>query len=120
MLALSAMLTTVLDIAHLIGIATAQHLFHEPVIIAGMVARMGEFEDLPVIGKDLFEDAPVLPGFDNHHVVPSEGGGMLRLLKVKRFYHISPAPSTPHGSSSGEPQPPRWPWSYGGGRASGK
>lgn len=120
MLALSAMLATVLDVAHLIGIATAQHLLHELVIIAGIVARMGEFEDLPMINKDLFEDAPVLAGVDHHHVVPSESSGMLRLLQVTRFYHISPASSTPHGSPSGMAHPPLWPWSYGEFRLSEK
>src|SRR5918996_2710185 len=40
MLTLSTMLTAILDITHLIGIATAQHLFHEPLIVAGIVTRM--------------------------------------------------------------------------------
>jgi hypothetical protein len=34
MLALATMLTAILNIAHLIGIATAQHLLHKPVIIS--------------------------------------------------------------------------------------
>ena len=78
MLALATMLTAVLNIAHLIGIATVQHLLHEPVIVAGIVTRMALFEDVPVIGKDLLEDVRVPPGFDNHEVAPSEGSWMFR------------------------------------------
>jgi hypothetical protein len=41
---------------------------------------MGLFEDAPVIGKDLLEDAPMPPGFDSHQVAPSEGSRLFRWL----------------------------------------
>lgn len=96
MLTLATMLTAILDIAHFVGVATVQHLLHKPIIVAGMVTRMALFEDVPVIGKDLFEDVPMPPGFDNHEVAPSEGSRMFRWLKVKRLYHVSALPSTLH------------------------
>jgi len=94
MLAFSAILAAVLNIAHLIGVATVQHLLHETIIIAGMVTRMALFEDVPVIKKDLLEDAPMPPRIDNHEVAPSKGSWLFRFLWVKRFYHVSPLPST--------------------------
>ena len=95
MLPLATMLTAILDIAHLIGIATAQHLFHKSVIVAGVIARMSLFEDIPMISKDLLEDVGVPPGFDNHEVAPNQGSRLFWWLRVKRFYHVSPVPSTP-------------------------
>ena len=56
MLPLATMLTAILDIAHLIGIATAQHLFHKPVTVVGVIARMSLIEDIPMISKELLED----------------------------------------------------------------
>jgi hypothetical protein len=89
------MLTAILDIAHLVGVATAQHLFQKSVIVAGVIGRMSLFEDIPMISKDLLEDVRVPPGFDNHEVAPSQGSRLFWLLRVKRFYHVSPVPSTP-------------------------
>src|SRR5687768_59647 len=96
MLALATMLTAIFDIAHLVWVATAHHLLHEVVIVGGIVTRMALFEDVPVIGKDLLEDVPMPPGFDNHEVAPSKGSRMLRWLRVKRLYHVSALPSTLH------------------------
>ena len=85
---LATMLTAILDITHLIRIATAQHLLHKAVVIASVVARMALFEDVPMIRKDLLEDVPMPPGFDNHEVAPSESSWLFRWLRVKHFYHV--------------------------------
>jgi hypothetical protein len=61
MLALTTVETSVLDIAHVVGITAVEHLLHEAVIVRRVIARAQLFKPLPVIGKDLFEDAPV-PG----------------------------------------------------------
>src|SRR2546422_5833251 len=37
----------------------------------------------------------------------------MRVFAVKRFYHTSPALSTPHRRSLGHPHPPHLPLSYG-------
>ena len=110
MLALATMLTAILDITHLVGIPAAEHLVHETIIVAGIVARVDVFEPLPVLDKDLLEDVPVLSGCCNHQGAPSWGIGV---FAVKRFYHTSPALSTPHRRSLGHPHPPHLPLSYG-------
>ena len=71
-------------IAHVVGVATVQHLFHEAVIVRRVVARAELFKPLPVIGKDLFEDTPI-PGSLCHHRVAPSGGDQIVL--VKRLYH---------------------------------
>src|SRR5207245_4308289 len=45
----------------------------------------------------------------HHWVAPSWGVG---IVAVKRFYHASPAPSTPHRLSPGHSHPPHFPLSY--------
>src|SRR5207249_3005273 len=55
-------------------------------------------------------DVPVLSGCCNHQGAPSWGIGV---FAVKRFYHTSPALSTPHRRSLGHPHPPHLPLSYG-------
>ena len=74
MLALTTIETSVLDRAHLVGIAAVEHLVDEPLIVGRVIARTELFEPLPVIDKDLFEDVPVPRRFDNHQIAPSEGG----------------------------------------------
>src|SRR5437868_156051 len=74
-----------------------------------LVARMSVLERVPVIGKDLLEDTPVPKGLCHHWVAPSWGIG---IVTVKRFYHASPAPSTPHRLSPGHSHPPHFPLSY--------
>jgi hypothetical protein len=66
MLALATMQTAILDITHLVGIATSEHLVHEPIIVAGIVTRINVFEPLPVLDKELFEDVPVLSRLCHH------------------------------------------------------
>src|SRR5260370_19608730 len=44
-LALATMLTAILDITHLVGIPAAEHLVHETIIVAGIVARVDRSEE---------------------------------------------------------------------------
>src|SRR5262247_3934928 len=73
MIALTTIETSVLDIAHLVGVAAVEHLVDEPLIVGRIVARMELFKPLPVIDKDLFEDVPVPRRLDDHQITPSEG-----------------------------------------------
>jgi hypothetical protein len=102
MLALATMLTAILDIAHLVGMTAAEHLVHETIIVAGIVARVDVFEPLPVIDKDLFEDVPVLRRLCHHQIAPSEG---VRLLGIELFYHVFRFGSTPSSVFTGTPSP---------------
>jgi hypothetical protein len=58
--ALAPVQTAVLDIAHLVGIPTPEHLVDEAIIVTRLVARIDACKPLPVLDKDLFEDVPVL------------------------------------------------------------
>ncbi len=69
---LATVLTTILDIAHLVGVAAAQHLLHHTIIIASIVARRDLFEAVPVIDEDLLEDVPVPRRLDHHQSAPSD------------------------------------------------
>ena len=109
--------TSVLDIAHFVGIAAVEHLIDEPLIVGRVVARTDLFKPRPVIDKDLFEDVPVPRRFDNHQIAPSEGVGM---LGMQRLYHVSPSPSTPHRSSPRHDHLPSPPWSHEDFRAAEK
>ena len=73
-----------IEVSHLLGIATLEHLGSQTVVIGGLIARMGVFKRVPVIGKDLLEDAPVPRGFGHHRVAPSWGVGQ---VAVQPFYH---------------------------------
>src|SRR6516165_9508180 len=73
MMALTTIETSVLDIAHLVGVAAVEHLVDEPLIVGRSVARTALFKPLPVIDKDLFEDVPVPRRLDEHQITPSEG-----------------------------------------------
>src|SRR6516225_392444 len=73
MMALTTIETSVLDIAHLVGVAAVEHLVDEPLIVGRSVARTALFKPLPVIDKDLFEDVPVPRRLDDHQITPSEG-----------------------------------------------
>src|SRR5262249_7432767 len=75
MLALTTIETSVLDIAHLVGVAAVEHLVDESLIVGRSVARTELFKPWPVIDKDLFEDVPVPRGLDDHQITPSEGVG---------------------------------------------
>ena len=84
MLALSARLAAVFDIAHVVGVATIEHLGHETVIVCRLITGTKAFELIPVIGKDLLEDTPVPGSLCQHRVAPSWGG---QIVWVKRLYH---------------------------------
>ena len=103
MLALATMLTAILAIPHLVGIPAAEHLVHETIIVAGIVARVDVFEAIPVIDKDLFEDVGVLRRCCHHQIVPSKGIGF---LGIERFYHVSRSASTPSSVFTGTPSHP--------------
>jgi len=70
---LPTMRATVVDIAHDLRVATPQHLFDQTIIVGGLVAGMGVLKVAPMIGKDLFEDAPIPGGGRTHQVAPSWG-----------------------------------------------
>src|SRR4030095_2138246 len=91
MLPVPTMQTPIFDIPHLLRIPTPEHLLHEASIVRRSVARGWACELVPVIGKDLFEDVPVLRGRCQHEGAPSWGRGR---CAVPLFYHISPARST--------------------------
>jgi len=88
MFALSTLQTAIFDIAHLLWVPTPEHLVHEAIIVALIVARMDAFEPVPVVDKYLFEDVPVPRRFCTHQGAPSWDVGM---FAVKLFYHASPA-----------------------------
>src|SRR5215468_12167205 len=50
--------TPIIDIPHLVGIPAPEHLGHQVIIVASIIARIDVFKAVPVVGKDLFEDAP--------------------------------------------------------------
>jgi hypothetical protein len=56
----SAVQAAVLDIAHRLGVATHQHLGHQAIVVRRLVAWMGVWKRVPVLGKDLLEDTPAL------------------------------------------------------------
>jgi len=63
--------TAVLDRAHLVGMTTPEHLVHETVIVALIIARIDAFKPVPVLGKELFKDVPALRGLCSHQAAPS-------------------------------------------------
>jgi hypothetical protein len=81
------------EVAHLVRVATRQHLGHQAIIVGRLVARMGACKPVPVLGKDLLEDLPVPRGCCKHQGTPRWG---VRMFGVQRFYRGSLASSTPH------------------------
>jgi hypothetical protein len=108
-LPLATLRAAVFDIAHLVGVATPEHLGHQAVIIRRLIPRMGVAKRVPVLGKDLLEDTPVPRGCCNHRIAPSWGDTM---VAVPRLYHGLPASSTPHQSSLGHPRLHHYPLSH--------
>src|SRR5438876_1258175 len=98
--ALATLQAAVLDIAHLVRVATRQHLGHEAIVVGGLIPRMGALKRVPALGKDLLEDTPVPRGLWHHRGAPSWGD---ELLTVQRLYHASSASSTPHRPVLGQP-----------------
>jgi hypothetical protein len=60
MLALATVAAAILDIAHLRGVATGEHLAHELIVLRRLRAPMGRLKRLPGIGKDVLQDPPGL------------------------------------------------------------
>ena len=83
--ALPTLQTAIDDIAHLVGIPAPEHLVDKAIIVAAIVPRMGAFKAVPVLGKDLFEDAPGRRSCCNHQAASLQGVG---LCMVALFYHI--------------------------------
>ena len=69
--ALTALQTAVLDLAHLVGISTPEHLGYQAIVVGHLVAWMGMFEPIPVLSKDLLEDIPVPCRGYKHQSAPS-------------------------------------------------
>ena len=94
MLALTTIETSVLDIAHLVGVAAAQHFVDETLIVGRVVARTELFKPIPVIDKDLFEDVPVPRRFNNHQIAPREDVGLLGIERFTTFDALDLPPSS--------------------------
>jgi hypothetical protein len=47
--ALPTLETPIFAVAHLVGIAASEHLGHEAIIVAAIVARIGVFKAVPVL-----------------------------------------------------------------------
>src|SRR4029453_5461255 len=110
MSALATLQATVFDIAHLLWVATRQHLGHQALVVVRLIAWMGVGKPVPALGKDLLEDHPGPRGGCYHRGAPSGGVG---LVGVQRLYHASAASSTPHQSSPGLPHLPLSSLSHG-------
>src|SRR5215475_5216147 len=100
MLSLATVQVSVFNIAHLLRIATPEHLGYQAIIVGRLVAWMGMLKRLPVIRKDLLEDTPIPKGLGQHRVAPSWGD---MIVVMQRLYHASPASSTPHQPLPGRP-----------------
>jgi hypothetical protein len=109
--ALSTVQTTVFDIAYFLGIPTLQHLLHEAIIVARIVARVDALEPVQVCRKDLFEDTPSWRGFCHHQAASLRDVG---LCVVARFCHVPPTQSTPASANTRRRSPtclalePQW------------
>ena len=101
MCALATVETAVFDKAYLLGLPAPEHLLHEAIIVARIVARVDVFEPVPVLSKDLFEDVPVLGGCCKHQGAPSGGSGFAMPL----LYHGLSAQSTPSSAFTEAPSP---------------
>ena len=102
MFALATVETAVFDRAYLLGIPAPEHLVHEAIIVARIVARVDVFEPVPVLGKDLFEHVPGRRGCCSHQAASlwSMGWCVMAL-----FYHIPPTTSTPSPAFTGTRSP---------------
>src|SRR5712691_6201024 len=112
--ALPALQTSIFDIAHLVGIPASEHLMDKSIIVAAIVPRIDAFKAVPVIGKDLFEDAPSRRSCCSHQAASLWGGG---LCGVALFYHVQLTKSTPSSALTRYSPPPASPLSHGDLRA---
>ena len=100
--ALPAAKTPLFDIPHLVGISASEHLRHQAIIVASIVARIDTFKTVPMVGKDLFEDAPGWRSYCSHQAVSLRSVG---LCVIALFYHIPPTTSTPSSALTGARSP---------------
>src|SRR5918911_4724983 len=109
--------TPILDITHLVGIPAPEHLGHQVIIVAAIVARIDVCKAVPVVGKDLFEDAPSRRSGCSHQAASlrSLGLGIVALL-----YHVSLTTSTPASARNRDPPPSISPLCHGDVRAIAK
>src|SRR5438477_2719828 len=89
--ALTTLQTAIFDRAHLVGIPAPEHLLDKFIIVAAIVPRIDVYKSVPVIGKDLFEDAPRRRSCCSHQAASLQSVG---LCVVERFYHILAPTST--------------------------
>src|SRR5206468_280367 len=99
---LAAVQAAVCEVPYFFRVPTHEHLRHQTLIVRRLISRMGMLKRLPVIGKDLLEDAPVQRRGCTHRLALSWGD---TLVTVQRLYHALPASSTPHQSVPGHPSP---------------
>ena len=85
MRALPALQTAIGNIAYLVGITASKHLMDKAIIVAAIIPRIDAFKFVPVLGKDLFEDAPGWRSCCSHQAASLQGVG---LCMVALFYHI--------------------------------
>jgi DNA polymerase family A len=114
MSALPTLQTAVLDIAHRVGIPTPEHLVHETVIVALIIARVDALKPVPVLGKDLFEDAPGWWSCCNHQTASLRSVGW---CVVGLFYHVQLPTSTPLSACTASNSALRSPLRHGAIRA---
>src|SRR5262249_31774788 len=117
MLALATVETAVFDRTYLLGIPAPEHLVHEAIIVARIVARVDVFEPVPVLGKDLFEEVPGRRSGCKHQAASLRSIG---LWVVTLLYHVSLTTSTPSLARSKHYPPPTSPLGHGDVRAIAK
>ena len=83
--------TPLVNRAHLGGIAAPEHLDDQAIIVAAIVPRVGTYKAVPMVGKDLFEDAPRRRRGYRHEAASLQSVG---LSVVALFYHRQPTGST--------------------------
>src|SRR5262245_12238889 len=104
--ALPTLETPIVDVAHLVGISAPEHLGHQAIIVAAIVARIGVFKAVPVLGKDLFEDAPSRRSSYRHEAASLQSVGWSVIVL---FYHTQPTISTPLAAHTRYPPSPTSP-----------
>src|SRR5262244_2756497 len=109
--------TPIIDIPHLVGIPAPEHLGHQVIIVASIIARIDVFKAVPVVGKDLFEDAPGRRRGCSHQAASLRS---IRVWIVTLLYHVSLTPSTPSSARRRSPPPPPSPWCHADVRAIAK
>src|SRR5438128_7773706 len=83
--ALTTLQTAIFDRAHLVGIPAPEHLLDKFIIVAAIVPRIDVCKSVPVLGKDLFEDAPRRRSCCSHQAASLQSVGV---CVVERFYHV--------------------------------